>query len=598
MTHLLFHATGQDLSTLVLTECTSPSGKLPSSRVLACRDIGRVFEVDAATVDKDIFVVTRQTNRCSLFVVQRCEIPEMSAAHIGNASEVSVSQADAVQATMMFRHLGSHEFQLDVVPTSVKVNPYIAGECLIGMDTSCVSIWSVHHGIERSLFPKARFNCFDGWTRAYYAGHPRQVVIADRTVVQLVDHRDGFRSSVDLFALPSDLAHSRERVMTAHVHGSLDFSFLHAIATNYSVFLIDQRFPGSPVMQWHPDTLGPITYLHSLELPHPTNEAQCRALLLAGSQHPAEVMCYPFSHGGGRAVIGSGCPRRLSMMTDIFDANRFLQLSSIYRVLLHDRIAVSLCGLSAVEGWVDQSWVSYQVNCFGEIFYQQHFRHRDSDGHSELYPSTLGGLLTGEATDSLSPSESHLKNFVHRLHEHIESSSSTLDADVQSGIDDDCPTVEMCCVDSFSRGNPDSVRAVDDVVACFVCKDCTDLRRRKEHGGKLTCSLSGDFSVDADSRSHDADDCSYNMQILDGVVPDIDNYPVDVFTNIHLKLMAGKAEYGEDFLGLVDERVRDSWLCVEVENVYGVCPVFFGICPDCSVFSIVLRYVSCLQHLF
>ena len=54
-----------------------------------------------------------------------------------------------------------------------------------------------------------------------------------------------FEEYVDLFALPNKLVQPSERVMVAKQQTSC--AFHHIVATDASMFVIDQRFPGHPV---------------------------------------------------------------------------------------------------------------------------------------------------------------------------------------------------------------------------------------------------------------------------------------------------------------------------------------------------------------
>lgn len=55
----------------------------------------------------------------------------------------------------------------------------------------------------------------------------------------------GYSNGVDLFSLPSKLLDHSERIMAAHPHGFA--SPYHLLATENNFFLLDQRFPGTPV---------------------------------------------------------------------------------------------------------------------------------------------------------------------------------------------------------------------------------------------------------------------------------------------------------------------------------------------------------------
>ncbi|XP_021362735.1 TATA box-binding protein-associated factor RNA polymerase I subunit C-like [Mizuhopecten yessoensis] len=246
-------------------------------------------------------------------------------------------------------------------PTSVCLSGYIPGDCLVSMTTGAVYLWSPGNRQKQVINDRStRFKCTLPWRRAEFGAHPREVIASDPTVVQLFDiRRSPTKQGVDLFALPSPLVLPGERI---HVSTQSTVSeFYHFVACDYNFFLLDQRFPGTPVLSWKHMLVNPPQYLGGVNFP-----SKGHSLLLMASQSPPEVCCYKYNCSSGMAAQALGAPWRVSRIDDIFHHGSVC--GGTAGVMVSERFNTSLIGVAAVP--LDDGFFAVQVDSYGEVFYQ------------------------------------------------------------------------------------------------------------------------------------------------------------------------------------------------------------------------------------
>ncbi|KAK6179083.1 hypothetical protein SNE40_011519 [Patella caerulea] len=247
-------------------------------------------------------------------------------------------------------------------PTSMCLSPYIEGESLIATDSGTVHIWRVGKGLNAVILNKAsRFHCNDKWRQVHYGACPQELVVADRTVVEMFDRRTRCESSIDLFALPNKILVNSERISAMQGHPTNPY--YHIIATDYSLLLVDQRFPGHSVMYWNHLLLKTPALMSVYQ-----QENYNSSLILLASQYPAETCCYQFQQISNNPVYSTQTPWRLSKISDIcqFDSS----MLNTYSLLSEKRLDTSLCGITVLPGTDKQSLLTLQLDCHGELFYQ------------------------------------------------------------------------------------------------------------------------------------------------------------------------------------------------------------------------------------
>ncbi|XP_070213323.1 uncharacterized protein [Littorina saxatilis] len=557
--HLLFHASGDKRNRLMLTQVSPSDSHILASQVLTKQRVESAFQVHAECVHNQIYVGVRHEDSFSVFSVPSAISSQTGKDWEGGTQSLFQRQSPhtsdhrkVFDAELKFKLLGSCNFHEDEeLPTSLCISPYLPGESLFCTDGGTVCIWSAERGIQRTLQRFPRFACSDPWHHAYYASHPRHVVLVDRTAAQMWDHRDGFRNSVDLFALPSQLVHKKESIMGAHLHSKT--SPLHIVATSHCLFLVDQRFSGTPVMQWYPDLKGPLQYLVSTD--YATDSTVQSGVVLAGSQYPAEVMCYPFDHGSGHAATMLLNPWRLSKISDISDTDRYnCFLGDADLSVLHERAEVSLAGVAVASGWKPDSLVTYQADCYGEVFFQQYSKpenlrvarktgvpphgHRDNCIHQDV--------------------QCHVRSWVQRVQKRVDSSlrherknrkeenmreMNNGEDNLGTALTGKAGTMCSLCGDTNSTEGLWTDSTQEKRVLCATCKLYhANVNSQTTSRRPISMSLLQRAQSEQEDRT---DGTEKDQSCLDGVAPPVESYTADANAGVLLKLMKGDPDLAE-----------------------------------------------------
>ncbi|XP_025077692.1 TATA box-binding protein-associated factor RNA polymerase I subunit C-like isoform X2 [Pomacea canaliculata] len=493
--HLVVHAEGQQLQRLKIQR-VEDSGRLLQAKVVMQMVTDPIFQVCTSFYGDTMFVATRHKHRVSVFSAQLDSL-------LAGSEELI--------------NLETKEFDENEAPTFVSLSPYTAAEGLYVTNNGTVCIWRPGSFEKVLTWKKHRFACHDPWRQVHYGSHPRHLIVTDRTAVEIFDHRKGYSNGVDLFSLPSKLLDHSERIMAAHPHGFA--SPYHLLATENNFFLLDQRFPGTPVMHWHPDLLKPPQYITSTNITMSTSEIS--SIALVASQQPAETMCYPFDYTSQSYVTAPFLPWRLSCMSDItyFKAINGIQDSKVAR----QRLGTSLAGVAVLEGQMPESIITYQVDSFGEIFYQCYGR---ADVNSS---DKTCSRLFGAESDFLEPVvHHHVTSWFSKFHKDIAMHSSRFKREGQTFVSmkDDLISSDAreCwrCSESISIDTDDD-RNDDDQAWRGTCGSCKqylhqasgDTISKEELEARLLKKPRGDLSA------------------LDFIAPPLTTYAAD---NAHTKI--------------------------------------------------------------
>ncbi|ESO92660.1 hypothetical protein LOTGIDRAFT_233091 [Lottia gigantea] len=252
---------------------------------------------------------------------------------------------------------------VDEKPTSIAVSPYIEGESLIATDSGTVHIWNVGKGLEGVILNKAtRFHCNDKWRQVQYGACPQEIVLADKTVVQIYDRRTKCDESFDLFTLPNKRLLNNERITVTSKHPSNPYQYL--LATDYSLLLLDQRFPNHSVLYWD-HLLDSSPGLISVYKDQYNTD---NSLVLLSSHYPPETTCFRFQQSDTKPATSTQTPFRLSKISDI--CNYEIPMLNTYCILSKKRLETSLSGISALSGADSNSILTLQLDCHGELYHQ------------------------------------------------------------------------------------------------------------------------------------------------------------------------------------------------------------------------------------
>ncbi|XP_042182367.1 TATA box-binding protein-associated factor, RNA polymerase I, subunit C [Oncorhynchus tshawytscha] len=194
--------------------------------------------------------------------------------------------------------------------TCLSASPHVQGELLVASESGAAYLWTVGKGLQkfRQEYSNLYFNSKSSWRWCDFSGHPRVMVYADRTGVELTDIRTKDSYSHTLFRIgQTPDCKSGERVILSNYLRDVH-TFHHLVTTQHSAYVMDERFPCLPMIQWD----------HMME--HPPMFSQVVAGLpsgggttkvLLGSQRSQEVILLQYSGGREEACVTRGPPRAL-----------------------------------------------------------------------------------------------------------------------------------------------------------------------------------------------------------------------------------------------------------------------------------------------
>nr|XP_002730854.1 PREDICTED: uncharacterized protein LOC100371809 [Saccoglossus kowalevskii] len=245
------------------------------------------------------------------------------------------------------------------------VCPFIPGECAFALENGNLYLWTGQRlqDIDQTtvLFPSR-----DKWVHCHFAGHPRLLVITDRTGLRMKDCRMTDRQvEKSLFALPSPCVDVNDRVMVTRQHPSNHFH--HYIATKRSMLLVDERFPGKPVLTWEHQLQSPPMYMDILDNVRPGEH-----VILLSTQRTKETHCIVHTSSSGVAAQGVGLPWRIAPPNSWLPSmKKSCQDDRIYQ-MMDRRLQSTLLGMCAIRHSNQDAFTVLQITSGGDIVYQSY----------------------------------------------------------------------------------------------------------------------------------------------------------------------------------------------------------------------------------
>ncbi|KAH9520113.1 hypothetical protein Btru_060015 [Bulinus truncatus] len=333
--HYLSYVGGPDLRDIyVAAVSTDPKSRLKTPHILSKHSFdGRLLQLDThSNCDGRLLLCARMKQECQLFL-----------ADFGSRS---LEPQDKVT-------LSNDSW------TSTSFSKYMENEVLLSSDYGDVYLWDINSQHNKIIQKAPRFHCPDRWSCSYFAGHPREVVVADNTSVEIFDHRSHFRDGLELFSLSSQRTTINERIMGA---GFLDFPY-HAVATDFTLFIVDQRFCSSPVFQWSTEFKAAPQYLKIIN-----NEIFPGKLVFLASQQPAETMSFPLNIQSGQVPTSTFLPWKISAIGEFNQSQYRDYICDIN--MASRKFQTSLAGFAVTEMSRSDGFTVYQMDSYGDIFYQ------------------------------------------------------------------------------------------------------------------------------------------------------------------------------------------------------------------------------------
>uniref|UniRef100_A0A3B4BDE6 Uncharacterized protein n=1 Tax=Periophthalmus magnuspinnatus TaxID=409849 RepID=A0A3B4BDE6_9GOBI len=249
------------------------------------------------------------------------------------------------------------------------LDPHVVGELLVAGESGAAHLWRLGHGIQQVRMEDSNlyFNSQSSWRWCEFSAHPRVILYADRTGVELTDIRVQPSSCHTLFRISQAAeCYSGERLLLCRYLSTVH-SFHHLICTQYSAYIMDERFPCVPMLKCDHMMEAPPVFCQVLSNSGASSEGATKILL--GSQRSQEVTLLQYS--GGSCVVRAEALKQLSCVLSLgfscagmaavhlerdesaesFCVFQVLQTGDVfYQILERDKSAVDLANVSCTRG--------------------------------------------------------------------------------------------------------------------------------------------------------------------------------------------------------------------------------------------------------
>ncbi|XP_070599804.1 LOW QUALITY PROTEIN: TATA box-binding protein-associated factor, RNA polymerase I, subunit C-like [Erythrolamprus reginae] len=256
----------------------------------------------------------------------------------------------------------------DAPCSSIAVSPHLPGELSLCTLAGELFLWSLETGLRRlhqdrdSLF----FRDPSPWRWSEFSAHPRVLTLADRTGLKGLDQRVPSGGPFELFKVGAEADCQRGERLVLSKHLGPSEPFHHLVATQFSVFVLDERFPLVPVLSWEHMMSMPPIYAHV----SPTGTPQRSHQVLLGAHHSQETLLLQYSGGRSLPCQLQGPPQKLPPIKE--SLAHFPRQVPVRQSALHQRLSTPTAGLAATLGQLDgnRTLLVFQLSQAGDLFYQ------------------------------------------------------------------------------------------------------------------------------------------------------------------------------------------------------------------------------------
>lgn len=265
------------------------------------------------------------------------------------------------------------------VATCISISPHVLGEVLVVSESGVAKLWTVGRGMQtvREEDHNLYFNAKSSWRWCEFSAHPRVMLYADRTGVELTDIRVNPALCHTLFRISNTSGcRSGERLLLSRYLGNVH-SFHHLISTQYSAYIMDERFPSVPMLKCDHMMQSPPIFCDVIPGSVFSGSAEDGAKttkVLLGSHSSQEITMLQYSGGRAEACFSLGPPQALLRPRDSL---KRLPVQIPHRLdTATNRLSSPATGLTSIqkkggrEADGDECICILQLTEAGDIFYQ------------------------------------------------------------------------------------------------------------------------------------------------------------------------------------------------------------------------------------
>ncbi|CAN2389986.1 hypothetical protein PRIEUP_LOCUS21 [Pristimantis euphronides] len=280
-------------------------------------------------------------------------------------------------------HLASWSFSDHVPPkplsvlrtktpsTCINASPHIEAEFCVCAENGMLYLWSVETGLQlvRQEADTLIFRDDLHWRWSDFTSHPRVLTFADRTGIQFVDLRVPNSQGQDLFHIGKGSSCQRgERVILPRCLRETNPAYC-LVATQFSLYIMDERFPLVPLAKWDHMLEGPPTYIDVIP-GGSTATADCSNKILLSTQHSQETLMLQYSGDDSNSCqlhLPAIYLPRISQSLDRLAPLRPHQHDTVVQ-----RLQSPLAGLAAASHTqAEDHFLVFQLTMAGDLFFQR-----------------------------------------------------------------------------------------------------------------------------------------------------------------------------------------------------------------------------------